>query len=150
MMLTAFKTLTLILVNVLVCSPLHSLLIVPHLSPFLLSEDACQLGYHPCNTDATCTIVNNTNPVCSCGPCYEGDGVECNPEECPFISMECDESTGDCVCGEDYSTSTNDGDPCIREGMCAYNHFKHLRISLTCCHNSHYDLISQFLKYFQI
>ncbi|CAI8011605.1 Cadherin EGF LAG seven-pass G-type receptor 2 (Fragment) [Geodia barretti] len=75
--------------------------------------DPCELGYHPCNVDAACTIVNRTQPVCTCKPCYTGDGTACSKTLCPSGNMECRPLTGRCECGEDFSASAGD-DPCTR------------------------------------
>ena len=80
-----------------------------------LDKDPCELGYHPCNVDATCTVVNGTQPVCTCSPCYTGDGTACSKTMCPSGNMECRPLTGKCECGEDFSASAGD-DHCTRIG----------------------------------
>ena len=81
----------------------------------------CQLGYHPCHSDASCTIVIDTESVCTCNSCYEGTGIECRQRVCPSENMECVVSSGECECREDFSPST-DGDSCIREGIYIHIH----------------------------
>ena len=92
---------------------------------YSLSEDACELGYHPCNVEATCTIVNNTLPVCTCKPCFIGDGIDCSQRTCPSQNMVCQPSTGECRCGEDFSASSTGVDPCTRIGRNCLKNLSH-------------------------
>ena len=88
-------------------------------------SDICELGYHPCHPNATCTEVtinNITQTSCSCNENFTVNGINCEliPCDCPADKMMCIEPWLPCVCAEGY-TLTNNRDSCYQIGIILQN-----------------------------
>lgn len=85
--------------------------------------DVCELGYHHCHSNASCqTLTLNGQPSCSCWPCFEGDGMKCQPFKCPLDHMVCvsGSDSQQCKCEEGFVLIDDGG--CSRTGKPVYMH----------------------------